>query len=496
MYTTSYTMAEKPNTNDTTKPSSLSFRDRVKARTTASYNRTTSFIQRHPLASFAIAFGLLIAVLLLARLLQPTPEEKGPERVAKVVEVYSIGDGPKAAYQARIDKTGVVTLVAQSPGIVQNIALKEGDRINKGQQLISLSTNYQGGNAGSVQRQIAQRQYQNVIDTFATQNQLIQSQRDVATASAENAQRTRDITRQSLGETSDLINANQDQLDQINDTIDTLEANNPAGANDQQISELQGAANQLQGGLNQLRTAQRTSEYQASNENPPATLANAQKDVALKQLDVQQKSLELNRDVSKLQVKLAKVNEALMYPASPFTGTIQNIAVRQGQAVNAGTELATIAADDIASTATLQVPQAVASLLSVGEPSSIKVNNRTISVTPYYVSTEATTGQLYTVKYDIPEEFQKEFANGEYIAIEVPLKASDTTSAVPLIPIDAVYQTQDKAFVLVTDKGKAVSKDIKVGEVFGNFVQVENGLKNGDQIILNRNVIAGDTIKL
>jgi RND family efflux transporter MFP subunit len=461
-----------------------------------SYSRSTNFIKRKPLGSFVFFLVLLLAVLLLSRLLQQTPEETETQKITKNVEVYSIGDGPKATYQARIEKTGVITIVAQSPGIVQNIAFKEGDTVTKGQQIISLSSNYQGGNAASVQRQIAQKQYQNVLDTFDTQNQLIQQQQVVATASAENAQRTRDITRQSLGETSDLINANQDQLNQLNTTLDTLETTNPAGANNEQVGELQGTITQLQGGINQLRAAQRTSEYQASNDNPPATLANAQEEIALKQLDVQRKTLELNRDVSKLQVKLAYVTEAMMYPASPFTGTIENIAVRQGQAVNAGTELATIAADDIVTSAQLQVPQSVASMLSVGEPSTAKVNNKMFQITPYYVSKEATSGQLYSVKYDIPAEYQKEFADGEYITIQVPLKMADTTAAVPLIPIDAVYQTQEKSFVLVASKNKAMTKDIKVGEVFGNYVEVESGLSRGDQVILNRNVISDDAIKI
>lgn len=471
-------------------------KDKIVTYSRGTYDRSTAFIKKRPLGSFFIVLGLLLALLLIGRLLNQTPEEKPAEKVSKAVEVYSIGDGPKATYQARVDKAGVITIVAQAPGIVQNISVTEGDSVAKGQQIISLSTNYQGGNAAAVQRQIAQRQYQNVLDTFDTQNQLIQRQKDVATASAENAQRTRDITQQSLGETSNLINANQSQLDQINTTLDGLEANNPGGANNAQIQELQGAANQLQGGMNQLRNAQRTAEYQASNTNPPATLADAQEDIALKQLDVQQKSLDLNRDVSKLQVKLARVNEALMYPASPFTGKVQNIAVRQGQAVNAGTELATIAADEIETTAQLQVPQAVAQLLSSGEPSTVQGKKRTFTITPYYVSTEATSGQLYTVKYDIPQEYQNDFANGEFVSIAVPLKAPDTTTSTPLIPIDAVYQTQDKAFVMVTNKDKAVSKTISIGEVFGNYVEVTKGLRQGDQIILNRNVIAGDTVKL
>lgn len=473
-----------------------SIKERITHSSKDGYTRTTTIIKQRPLGSFVFVLALLLVVLLLGKFLQPTAVEKPSEKVAKSIEVYSIGDGPKATYQARIDKTGVITIVAQAPGIVQNISIKEGDKVNKGQQIISLSSNYQGGSAASVQRQIAQTQYQNVIDTFETQNQLIQKQRDVATASAKNDQRTRDITRQSVGETGDLINANQTQLDQMNTQLNQLKASNTAGANDQQIGELQGTITQLQGGVNQLRSAQRTTEYQASNDNPPATLSNAQEEIALKQLDVQKKSLEMNREVSKLQVSLAYVNEALMYPASPFTGTVENVAVRVGQAVNPGTVLATIAADDIATTALLEVPQSVASLLSAGEPSLAKIKNKSISITPYYVSKEAASGQLYAVRYDIPEEYQKNLTDGEYITLQVPLKGADTTAILPIIPIDAVYQTQDKAYVLIARNNKAVMKDIHVGEVFGNYVAVESGLERGDQVIINRNVIADDSIKI
>jgi hypothetical protein len=59
-----------------------------------------------------------------------------------------------------------------------------------------------------------------------------------------------------------------------------------------------------------------------------------------------------------------------------------------------------------------------------------------------------------------------------------------------------VYQTQDTSFVLVAQNNKAVTKTIQVGEVFGDYVEVQSGLKRGDQVILNRNVIADDTVKI
>ncbi len=461
-----------------------------------SYTRSVTFVKRNPLFGFLIAIGILLLLLTISKLMQPAVQESANVQTTKNVTIYSIGEGPKATYGARIEKEGVITIVAQSAGIVQNISLNEGDKVNQGQQIISLAANYQGSNPSSVQTQIAQTQYQNALDTFDNQNQLLQRQRDVATASAENAQQTRDISRQSIGETNDLINANQSQLDSMRDMLDDLNANNSGGSSAQQIRELEGTIGQLQGSVNQLRSAQRTTEYQAANDKPPATLTNLEKEIALKQLDVQQKTLELNKEISRLQVTLAYVNEATMYPASPFTGVIENIAVRRGQTVNPGTELATIAANEIETTAVLQVQKGIASALAQGEPSEAIIKNKTVTLTPYYVSGQATSGQLYTIKYTIPDEYQKDLTDGEYLKINLPLSRANTTSTTPLIPIDAVYQTQDKAYVLVASNNKAKNKDVVLGEVFGNFVEVQKGLGSGDQIILNRNVIAEDTIKI
>src|SRR5437773_2548718 len=131
---------------------------------------------------------------------------------------------------------------------------------NNNQMVGSLSSNYQGGNAASVQRQIAQTQYQNVLDTFDQQKNLIQKQRNVATTTDENSQKMRDITRISAEETDHLIHADQAQLDQMKAQLDVLQS---SGASADSIATLQGSINQLQGGINQLNASGRTIGYQS-----------------------------------------------------------------------------------------------------------------------------------------------------------------------------------------------------------------------------------------
>jgi multidrug efflux pump subunit AcrA (membrane-fusion protein) len=457
------------------------------------YGKTTSFIKARPLLSLALIFGLFIAVLFLGKVLEKKNVEAPKKEVAKAIEIYSIGESPKAVFQAKIEKSGVVKIIAQTSGVVQNISVTEGQEVGQGQQLISLSTNYQGGNAASVQRQVAQTQYQNVLDTFDLQKGLIGNQRDVATASAENAQKMRDIAHQSSDDTNSLIDNNQRQLDALKGQLSTL---SPTPENAETIATLQGSISQLESAILQLRSSQRSVDYQGKNDTPQALLSSLQKDIALKQLDVQDKSLGLNKEVSKLQVSLAYINEATMYPASPFSGKVERVYVHEGDLVNPGTVLATVTSSELKTIAVLSVPERVASILSQGEPSELLINDKKIAITPYYVSSQATDGQMYSVFYCIPEEYQSAISNGEYISINVPVGVSKEVSSDPFVPVDAVYQTQDNAFVLLAGKGKAESKVVKLGTVFGSYVEVLSGLTSGDHVILNRNVVAGDKVTI
>jgi HlyD family secretion protein len=450
------------------------------------YKTVRAYIRQYPLRSMFGVFFLLLVLLLAGKLLQKAPADKQKVEVVKSVRVYNIGESPKATFQAKIEKTGVVKIIAQSGGIVQNVSVQEGQKVDRGQQLISLASNYQGGNAGALQRQIAQTQYQNVLDTYGQQKDLLQKQRDVANSTNENNQKLRDISGKSNDETKSLISSNQTLLDVLNAALSADPTN----------ATISGQVNTLQGAVNQLKASQRSLEYQASGDNPPAKLGNLQKDITQEQLDVQEKALAVNRELSRLQLSLAYVNEATMYPASPFEGIVQRVYVHPGEFVSPGTLLAVIASPDVKTTVVLTIPRQIAAIISTGDPSELLIGSKKIVLTPYYVSSEATDGTLYSVFYDVPSEEQISVADGEYISVNVPVGTTQTSAAAPFVPIDAVYQTQENAFVLVTKNGKAETKIVKLGEVFGDYVEVVSGLTSGDRVILDRNVVAGDRVKL
>lgn len=471
---------------------SIKFRNPLpKIRQYRRYKRLTAFIQQKPFTSFFITLGLLLLVLILGSVLSNLNKKEITTPIpTKIVATFTIGKAPTVTLQAQVEKNGVIKIVAQGSGIVQTVHVSEGDTVKQGQYLVSLSTNYQGGSAPALQAQLAGAQAKNINETYNLQKDIISKQHDIATASAENTEQLRQISHQSLDDTNNLLNINRTQLDAVNAQISLLEQTDPANT---QIPTLKAQQLQLQSGVNQLANAARSLDYQTNTNKPPTLLANTQKDITLKQLDLQEKALDLNKKVSNIQYNLALVQEAMMHPAAPFVGTVQRVNVQPGQNVSNGDVIATLASSDITSTAILRVPSQIAENISRVDPSIFHLKDKTLKLVPTYVSTVATDGQLYSIIYTFPESVSS-LTDGEYLKVEVPVGYATTNGINPYIPIDSVYESQNEATVYLLKNNKAQAKQITVGDVYGEYVAVLQGLHDGDQIILDRNVVSGDNV--
>lgn len=466
---------------------------KIVTRSKAVYKKTVYFIKRKPLASFFAALFLLLALILAGNFLAPKKEETVRPEVVKPVQVFIIGESPRVPLQAKIEKSGVIKITALAPGVIQSIKFREGDTVGKGQILINMSSNYQGGNAASVQRQLAQKQFQNTKDNLEPQKDIIKTQRELAEKSESNAAQLRDIAGQSLQETRDLIDLNQSILDTLSQNQTALEQNNPGGINNTAILQIKLQKSQVQAGLNQLRTGLRQTEFQSSGDKPPAELAKLQKDLTLKQLELQQKALDLGVEISRLQLVLAQINESLFFPSSPFNAVVQRVYVKEGQAVLPGTPLMTLSATDDPITAIVNLPRNLAGSVSTIEPSILFIDEEAVELFPHFVSTEATDGMLYSVFFIIPDSFSPNLTEGGYIPVEIPIGLAQTE---PFVPLDSVYQNAGQSIALVVIKDKAESRIITLGNVFGRFVEVRSGLSDSDRVILNRNILAGDKVSI
>ena len=457
------------------------------------YKTITGFIKKRPLGSFFITLGLLFLIIVIGHLLNQPKPQPTIAPVAKQVKLYSIGAAPKATFQAKIEKAGVVKILAQTAGVVQSVKVTDGSNVNKGETIITLSTTYQGGNAPAISAQIAHAQYQNIADTYDQQKDAINKQKDIANSTFSNFQQQQAIASQSANNTNSLINTNQTVLNTLNQQLTTDQNNNVPSPT---LTPEEETINTLQGAQNTLRASLASLQQQTDTSLPQGILATKQRDLTLEQLAIQQKALDLNKEVSGLQSNLAQVNADTMLPASPVDGIVERVFVRPGQQVIPGTELAVITAKEgsAQTIAVVDVPQEIAQNISRLEPSNIYLNGKSYNSKPFYVSTDATNGLLYSVFYNIPTNESAIVTDGQYVDVDIPIGSINSEATIPFVPIDAVYQTQDSNYLLLDENNKAVTRKVSLGNVFGSFVEITDGLYSGDQIIVNRNVIAGDNV--
>lgn len=458
--------------------------------------KSAAIIDRRPLISFFSLLGLLVLLIVGSNILRRPQEEKKAKPVPDVVDIYRIGTVPKMTLQAQIEKSGVIQVTSLMGGVVTNIYITEGKTVGRGQWLISLGTNYQGGNALSLSRQIAEKQFKNLEDTLPAQKELISKQRDVANQTETNADKLRDITNQSIGDTQNLINLNNDIISTLDQTINTLTASGSTTSASLILSSKQ-MKSQFQSANLQLNSSLRSAQYQVDENNPPTQLANLQKDITLKQLEIQEKALDLSKEVSRLQLQLARVNEAMMYPAAPFTAVVEKVFVRVGQNITPGTPIAilTVAKEDPKFIATVYTSKEIAQNISQVEPSVINIGSKTENLYPTFISTEPIQGNLFSVVYTLPQEDYDLVGDKSFVSVQIPIGYADTSPSVPYLPIDSIYQTQDASYVFVAEGGKAVSRKVELGGVYGCFVMINSGIRSGDAVILNRNVVAGDEVE-
>lgn len=463
--------------------------------TLTTYHKIITAMRKKPLTSFFTLLVMLFGLIFIGNLLrQPAPEQTTVLPV-KTVPVYRIGNAPRITLQGQVQKAGVIQVSSLMGGVVQNISVSEGETVYQGQNLFSLSSNYQGGNSLTIARQIAESQYQNIQDTYSTQKDLIGKQKDLAGKNRDNTEELRQISDQSKSDTQSLIDLNNNLLDSVNSQLSLLPASSTDPVIESQIFSLKQAKTQLMSANLGLNLNLRNLDYQTNTDNPPAKIADLQKDITIKQLDLQNKALDLGREISLLQLRLSQVNEATMYPVAPFAGTVQNINVRVGQLITPGTPVLTLVAlNDPPLTIYIYTSKEIAENVSRIEETSFHAGDKTLNLIPRFVTTEAVQNNLYAIIYDIPQEFFNDLTDKGFLLADVPIGHADTNSAFPYLPLDAIFQTQDTTTVFINDRGKVKSQLVELGPVYGNFVAVNSGLKNGDEVILDRNVIDGEPV--
>ncbi len=457
------------------------------------FRKVGLFINRHAMISFIVLLVLLTGLIVLGSFIRKPKETTTDQKAApKAVHTFSLKDSSSVILHGTVEKAGIVTITAQSSGIVSSVNVHEGDKVRAGQTLVSLSTSYAGGTMQTVSKQIAQKNASFLNDNYNLQKEAIARQRDAAERAYQQGVDMRDIARNSQNDTKTLISANEEMLASVNAQIATL----PEGIALEQAKQSRVS---LLSALSQLKSALSTSEYQNDPEKAPAKGSNEQKEATFRQLEIQEKQLDLNKGLASLNLRIAQITESLMYPATPFSGNIEKIFVKKGESVSPGDVIAQVTGTNTSASSVLLVTKEIATRISRISETTIKIGTDEVSILPRYISTQPTDGTLYSILYAIPDEKSHDLTDGEALTFEIPLASEESESTDLYVPVDAIYQAPDSSYLFIVEEGedgtlRASEKTVVLGPVSGSFVQVLSGIDNSVRIITDRNVLASDVV--
>lgn len=455
-----------------------------------------SYIKRKPFTAFLASLAIMLGLIILSTgAFRQKPQTEVKANPVKEVKIIDITQNPVLGFNATVKKEGIVNIYAQTNGIVNKIYNAEGKAILKNSPILYLASNYNGQNTSSLSKEISLQTYLNTKNTYNDRVNVINKNKEIAEKSHDQSEDLKNITEDSVNRTDDLIDLNESILDTINTQIKNLEN---SGASDSDTLALRQQRSQVESALNQLKTSEATDKNNIDNDSDNSELNNLKRDVSVKQLDLERKALDLNLTTSSLQYRLAQLTESFNYPASPFTGTIQKVYVKEGDNINPGTLLATVAANNKKASADISLTQNIAEKVDTKAKHTLYIGDTQVEVPIKFVSTEAINGNLYNVSFDIPNNVLSKIADKDNLYIELKLKTNDS-NLYPVVPIESIYQTKTHDFVYIIEEkdGKSYAKSVEVelGDNLDGYVEVKKGLNANDKVITTRNISSGDELK-
>lgn len=450
------------------------------------WSRTRDLFSRHQLLVVSGLAGLFLILLIGSRFLQPG-ELQTADVAPKTISVATFVVGEDDLYQAAVGKVknlSSLTLVAQTPGPISKPRYSEGDYVDEWALIATVASAYDGSNALSVSRQIAGESYTLAEVTYDNTVQVVSKTRELADANSDNTEELRKLSEASLDGTRNSVSATKEALEGLKAGLTGVPATD--GPLLAQIAGLEGALAQSEASLASL-------EYQVSTDNPPTRLANLDRELVQLTTELQLKSAEIGKNIAWLGLRAAQVAEAATMIKAPFAGRLERVFVTEGHYVSPGTPVAKITGETqltlvvpVAGSVAQQVDrQGFAQLLHNGELAQLAI---------LHVSSTPTSGTLFEVLFDLPDEWAEDFREGETVTVSLPMAKAPQLGP-QFVPVDAVFVTNTGRFVYVDDGGRAKRVDIVTDKIVGDRIEVVAGLDVGDVLLLDRSVRDGQPIE-
>jgi hypothetical protein len=185
-------------------------------------------------------------------------------------------------------------------------------------------------------------------------------------------------------------------------------------------------------------------------------------------------------------------------------GGSQQSIIAQGEPVREGQKLMQIP-DLRKMLVNTKVHEALVARVRPGQPVSVRINAYPDRLFPAHVESVATISMQQDFwAPDVKFYSTKVALDGEVdnlkpgMSAEVKIAVSDPLEKVLTIPVEAVIGSAElgskrRCYVMVS--GRPTERDIEVGMSNERVVEVRDGLKEGDQVVLNPKTLVGDKLK-
>lgn len=380
----------------------------------------------------AVVGGLRIAQVISAKKEEPKRDRKSQIPVVDVAAVTRGLVEDKIIRAGDIVPETQVTIYSKVQGWVEKINVREGDRVNAGQVLVTMDTREAEAAAAQTKASL-----------------------EAATARMKQVKAISEKTVQS-------------QIQHTKANMELAEA------------DLKGAQ--------ELHGKKIIARQQLDEARTKFNVAKAAYDLA--QNNLQQKTWENEIELAEAQVRQAKANLDLMQAQlanlsilSPMNGIVTKRYVDPGTMAKDNTAILTLMELDVVKMVVNVIEREVV-LLKKGQPVMVSVTGLTDRVSPGRIEiiTPALDPQSRTAEIQIlipnPGHLLKP---GMFGRVEIPLRSNPKAL---LIPIQALLTQDEKDFVYVYRDGKAFRRSVRKGTVKDDFVEILQGLNPQDQVIV------------
>lgn len=366
----------------------------------------------------------------------------------------NIGAPTKSALESKVLTSGIVTVedklkqYANVTGTLREFVVKEGDKVKKGQVIAK-------------------------IDTTDVDSKILELEAQMEVARANLAKAQTGNEPEEVAQEQERVSQAQREYDAAKREYDRMNQLFTSGASTQQ--ELDKVKSQMDSALSSLNVAKQ--QLSLKQKGP------RKEDIAAQQAQI-----------NKLNVERAQLNKERVQSVvvAPMDGTVIGVAADNGQYVNKGTEILTLAnLNHLLIEA--DINESDVNKLKVGQSATIegvtlgkqKLNAEVARISPTATTTSNKSGQGEKTRVKVtlkPTGDLSVLKPGFKVDINISVEKIDNALQVP---IEAVQQNADgSTFVWLSDNGVAKKQKVETGMENELFSHVKSGLNGDEQIIL------------